>query len=47
MAHINVDECGAPEFMSSGAKLLTVDPPHGKLTRDSVLAAAVTPHDEH
>jgi len=47
MAHINVDECGAPEFMSGGAKLLTVDPPYAKLTRDSVLAAAVTPHDEH
>src|SRR6476659_6926533 len=47
MAHINVDECGAPEFMSGGAKLLTVDSPHAKLTRDSVLAAAVTPHDEH
>src|SRR6185295_6351126 len=46
-AHINVDECGAPEFMSGGAKLLTVDSPHAKLTRDSVVAAAVTPHDEH
>ena len=31
MAHINVDECGAPEFMSGGAKLLTVDPPHAKV----------------
>jgi threonine aldolase len=27
MAHINVDECGAPEFMSGGAKLLTIDLP--------------------
>jgi len=26
---------------------LTVDPPHAKLTRDAVFAAAVTPHDEH
>ncbi len=25
MAHINVDECGAPGFMSGGAKLLTID----------------------
>ena len=32
MAHINVDECGAPEFFSGGAKLLTVDTPHAKLT---------------
>ena len=23
MAHINVDECGAPEFWTGGAKLLT------------------------
>jgi threonine aldolase len=30
-AHINVDECGAPEF-HTGAKLLTVATPHGKLT---------------
>ena len=47
MAHINVDECGAPQFMSGGAKLLTVDLPQAKLTPQSVVAAAVTPHDEH
>jgi threonine aldolase len=47
MAHINVDECGAPEFMSGGAKLLTIDSPHAKLTPEAVVAAAVTPHDEH
>jgi threonine aldolase len=47
LAHVNVDECGAPEFMSGGAKLLTVDTPHAKLTPDAVAAAAVTPHDEH
>ena len=47
MAHINVDECGAPGFMSGGAKLLTIDAPHAKLTPDAVVAAAVTPHDEH
>jgi threonine aldolase len=47
MAHINVDECGAPEFMSGGAKLLTIDGPDAKLTPDAVVAAAVTPHDEH
>ena len=46
-AHINVDECGAPEFMSGGAKLLTIDLPDAKLTPDAVVAAAVTPHDEH
>jgi threonine aldolase len=46
-AHINVDECGAPGFMSGGAKLLTIESPDGKLTPDAVIAAAVTPHDEH
>jgi threonine aldolase len=46
-AHVNVDECGAPEFFSGGAKLLTVDTPLAKLTPDAVAARAVTPHDEH
>lgn len=31
-AHIHVDECGAPEFFTGGAKLLLVDGEHGKLT---------------
>ncbi len=30
-AHVNVDECGAPEFFSHGAKLSPVDGPHGKM----------------
>jgi threonine aldolase len=47
LAHINVDECGAPEFFSGGAKLLTADTPHAKLTPEAVTALAVTPHDEH
>jgi threonine aldolase len=47
MAHINVDECGAPEFMSGGARLLIVDTPLAKLTPEAVIAKAVTPHDEH
>ena len=47
MAHINVDECGAPGFMSGGATLLTVDLADAKLTPESVVGAAVTPHDEH
>jgi threonine aldolase len=46
-AHVNVDECGAPEFFSGGAKLLTVDTPHAKVTPQAVAARAVTPHDEH
>ena len=46
-AHVNVDECGAPEFFSGGAKLLAVEAPLAKLTPDAVAARAVTPHDEH
>ena len=30
-AHIETDECGAPEFFSHGAKLLLADGPDGKL----------------
>ncbi|MCC7327319.1 MAG: low specificity L-threonine aldolase [Burkholderiales bacterium] len=46
-AHINVDECGAPGFFSGGAKLLTADTPHAKLTVEAVERLAVTPHDVH
>lgn len=46
-AHVNVDECGAPEFFSGGAKLLTVDTPLAKVTPEALIARAVTPHDEH
>ncbi|MDO9107696.1 MAG: beta-eliminating lyase-related protein, partial [Coriobacteriia bacterium] len=34
-AHINVDECGAPEHIA-GVKLVAVDTPDGKLTPDLV-----------
>jgi threonine aldolase len=30
-AHINIDECGAPEFYTGGAKLVTLEGRHGKL----------------
>jgi len=30
-AHINTDECGAPEFYSAGAKLIGLPAPDGKL----------------
>lgn len=35
-AHIETDECGAPEFFSHGAKLLTAPGAAGKLTTDLV-----------
>ena len=38
-AHINVDEAGAPEFFSGGAKLLLVDGPGAKLAVEAVAEA--------
>jgi threonine aldolase len=35
-AHIATDECGAPEFFSAGAKLVTLPGEHGKLVPDTV-----------
>jgi threonine aldolase len=35
-AHIHVDECGAPEFFTGGAKLLLCPGDHGKLTPDGI-----------
>jgi threonine aldolase len=45
-AHINVDECGAPERFL-GSKLVPVATPDGKLTPALVEAAAVGAGDEH
>ena len=44
-AHVNVDECGAPE--RAGLKLLTVDAPLGKLTPELVDRRAWGFGDEH
>jgi threonine aldolase len=38
-AHIAVDECGAPEMYTAGAKLKTLPGDHGKLSADTVAAA--------
>ncbi|HEX8301829.1 threonine aldolase family protein [Sphingomonas sp.] len=35
-AHIHVDECGAPEFYTHGAKLMAVGGPGAKLTPDAI-----------
>ena len=47
-SHVNVDECGAPEFFSGGAKLVTVGGADGKMPADALEAAcygaAVVPH---
>ena len=45
-AHINVDECGAPERVG-GLKLLAVPTPQGKLTPELVELAAGGRGDEH
>ncbi|MGA2836811.1 MAG: low specificity L-threonine aldolase [Acidimicrobiales bacterium] len=45
-AHINVDECGAPERFL-GSKLLGVPTPDGKLNPDLVAAAVTGVGDEH
>jgi threonine aldolase len=45
-AHLNVDECGAPERVA-GLKLLSVDTPDGKLTPELVQTRLVRFGDEH
>lgn len=35
-AHVEIDECGAPEFFSGGSKLLTAPSDDGKLTVDGI-----------
>ena len=45
-AHLNVDECGAPEAIA-GVKLLLADTEHGKLTRQSVEATIRRVGDVH
>jgi threonine aldolase len=45
-AHLQVDECGAPEAWT-GCKLLTVPAPGGKLTLESVAAACHGVGDQH
>ncbi|MCB8879893.1 low specificity L-threonine aldolase [Acidisoma cellulosilytica] len=37
-AHINTDECGAPEFFSGGAKLLSVPSPDSRLSPAQITA---------
>jgi len=46
-AHIQTDECGAPEFFSGGGKLLTVSGEHGKLDLDAVAVVLSQHLDVH
>jgi threonine aldolase len=46
-AHVETDECGAPEFFSNGSKILLAPAPDGKLTPDAVRALATSRTDIH
>lgn len=46
-AHIERDECGAPEFYSGGAKLVLVDGPAAKVSTHALLAALDRRRDVH
>lgn len=46
-AHVETDECGAPEFFSNGSKLLTATSADGKLTPETVRALALSRSDIH
>jgi len=46
-AHVETDECGAPEFFSNGSKLLVATSPTGKLTPAAIRELATKRHDIH
>lgn len=46
MSHLNVDECGAPEFFT-GAKLIPLPSIHGKLNLETLKSALYRRGDQH
>ncbi len=46
-AHVETDECGAPEFFSNGSKLLVAQGEDGKLTPDAIHELATKRKDIH
>jgi threonine aldolase len=46
-AHVETDECGAPEFFSNGSKLLVAPGPEGKLTPQAIRDLATRRQDIH
>ncbi len=46
-AHVETDECGAPEFFSNGSKLLVAPSSNGKLTPEAIRAIATNRNDIH
>ena len=46
-AHVETDECGAPEFFSNGSKLLVANSEDGKLTPEAIYMIAQSRKDIH
>ena len=46
-AHVETDECGAPEFFSNGSKLLTTPQHQGRISPESVAALVKKRSDIH
>src|SRR3954465_8556131 len=46
-AHVETDECGAPEFFSNGSELLVAPSADGKLTPDAIRGIATNRNDIH
>jgi threonine aldolase len=46
-AHVETDECGAPEFFSNGSKLLVAESSDGKLTPAAIQEIATNRQDIH
>ncbi|MBA1273205.1 threonine aldolase family protein [Stutzerimonas azotifigens] len=46
-AHVETDECGAPEFFSNGSKLLLARTEQGKLTPEAIREVALKRQDIH
>ena len=47
VAHVETDECGAPEFFSNGSKLLVAPSADGKLTPEAIRNLATNRNDIH
>ena len=47
LAHVETDECGAPEFFSNGTKLLPLPGPDGKLSPERITWAVERRRDIH
>ena len=47
LAHLQTDECGAPEFFSGGSKLMLVDGESGKISLDQVSHVLAEQHGIH